>query len=61
MEFFADAIVFSLWSLFFAATAMGGVVEYRRSHGSPRKSIQSPLKDKDPVYLIEPQLHDHAA
>lgn len=54
MELIAEAIVFLLWSVFFVVTAMGVVVEYRRSKGNQRSTQR--LGDDDPVYLVE--LHD---
>lgn len=63
MEFLADAIVFLFWTLFFAATVLGVYDEYRRSKDqrAQRHATHGSLRDDDPVYLIEPQLHEPVA
>jgi preprotein translocase subunit YajC len=63
MELLADVIVFLFWLLFFSATFLGVYDEYRRGkqQQAQRQATHKSLHDDDPVYLIDPQLHDSIA
>ncbi len=63
MQLLADTIVLLLWSIFFVATFLGVYDEYRRNKSRNSRSLANtqPMVDDDPVYLIEPRLHDHVA